>query len=198
MTARELLDRASILEVWASLGGGPLRHGRGVAFWRDGDGFNVSLDETKNVFFDHAHGEGGGVLMLIETVLGCDRPAALRWLAQHLGVELDGQRSLTAAEKRDYARRRAGAERKARELVEWRRNQLRALKSERNILLISENGACGIARTLLATGCEDEAAWEVIWARAHDDLRGDRVDSEIERVESMSPAELWAEMEAAA
>ena len=30
MSPRELLDRASIGDVWAALGGGPLRHGRGV------------------------------------------------------------------------------------------------------------------------------------------------------------------------
>ena len=56
----------------------------------------------------------------------------------------------------------------------------------------SENGNSAIARTLLATGCEDEAAWAAIWARAHDDLRADEIQREIDRVEALSPAELGA------
>ncbi len=198
MTPRELLDRTSIMQTWQALGGGPLRHGRGVAFWRAGDGHNVSLDDAKGVFFDHAHGTGGGLLGLIQVVLGCDRQDALRWLAQHLNVELDGQRPLTAAEKRAYAIRRAGAERKARELVDWRRDRLRTLRDDRNRLYISENGNSAIARTLLAAGAEDGAAWAAIWARAHDDLRGDEIAAQIERIEELKPAELAAAMEMAA
>lgn len=110
MTGRPLLDRASIIDVWAALGGGPLRHGRGVAFWRGGDGFNVSLDESCGVYFDHAHGEGGGILRLIQT--------------------------------------------------------------------------------LLATGgVDDERASLQIWAHAFDDKEADKIQAEIERVESMPPAE---------
>ena len=198
MTPRELLDRASITDLWTALGGGPLRHGRGRAFWRDGYGNNVAVNETKNVFFDHAHGAGGGVLDLIQTALDCDRSAALRWLAQHLGVALDGERPWTAAEKRESAQQRAGAEQKAHELVEWRRDRLRGLRDDRNRLYISENGTCAIARTLLATGCEDEAAWAAIWARAHDNRRADEIAAEIERVEELTPAGLAAETEAVA
>ena len=190
MSPRDAIDRASIVDIWASLGGGDLRHGRGVAFWRGGDGLNVSLDEAKGVFFDHAHGTGGGILALVETVLGCDRPAALRWLAAHLGVELDGQWSLTAAEKRAYAIRRCEAERKARELTASRKQRLRGLRDDRDRLYISENSTCAIARTSLATGVEDKQGWAAIWARAHDDLRGDEVEADIERIESMTLAEL--------
>lgn len=62
MSPRELLDRTSIIDVWAGLGGGDLRHNRGQAFWRDGDGYNVSVNEAKGVWCDHAHGTGGGSL----------------------------------------------------------------------------------------------------------------------------------------
>jgi hypothetical protein len=41
--AAAVLDRVSISAVWAGLGGGALRHGRGTAFWRGGDGLSVAL-----------------------------------------------------------------------------------------------------------------------------------------------------------
>ena len=50
MTLRELLGRASISDVWVALGGGELRHGRGKGFWRDGDGDNIAINESKDVF----------------------------------------------------------------------------------------------------------------------------------------------------
>ncbi len=86
MTPRDLIEYSSITDVWQALGGGPLRYGRGAAWWRDGDGHNVSLDESKGVWYDHARSEGGGVLDLVQTVLGCDGRAALHWLAGHQGV----------------------------------------------------------------------------------------------------------------
>jgi len=43
VTPRDLIDRASIAEVWAALGGEPTRHGRGQALWRNGGGWNVAL-----------------------------------------------------------------------------------------------------------------------------------------------------------
>ena len=158
MRARDLLDRTSITDVWIALGGAELRHGRGKAFWRDGDGDSVSLNQDNNVFFDFVAGTGGGVLVLIETVLGCDRREAVRWLASHLNVTLDGDRPLTPAQKRDYAIRRAAAERKARELTEWRRARLRRLRGERNRLYISENGASAIARILDRRGRRGQAS----------------------------------------
>ena len=59
MTIRDLIEGASILSVWNAPGGGPLRHGRGMAFWRDGDGYNIALNEAKGCYYDHAHGQGG-------------------------------------------------------------------------------------------------------------------------------------------
>ncbi len=191
MTVGDLLDRASISDVWADLGGGELRHGRGKAFWRDGDAYSVSLNQDKNVFFDFVTGTGGGVLMLIETVLGCDRRNALRWLADHLGVSLDDRQPLTREEKRRYAQRRSGAESKAQNLTGWRRDTLRRLRGERNPLYESENMASAVARTLLAeTGGGDDEAWAHIFEHALDDQRADQIDREIQRLESATPAEL--------
>ena len=185
-TPRDIIAQASILSVWAALGGGPLRHGRGRAWWRNGDGDNVALDEIKGCFYDHAHGTGGGVLMLIEIVRGCDRRAAIKWLADHQNVNLDDHRPLTCDEKRRYARRRSRAESKAADLTERRRDTLRRLRGERNRLYESENMACAVARVLLATGdgSGDEAAWRNIWQHAIDDLQADAIDREIQRIES--------------
>ena len=41
---RDVLSRVTLPQVWAALGGGEIRHQRGKAFWRGGDGWNVSLD----------------------------------------------------------------------------------------------------------------------------------------------------------
>lgn len=199
MTAQEIIGRADIVDVWAALGGGDLRHGRGVAFWRGGDNLSVSIDAKKNCWYDFVAAEGGGILRLIEAVQGCDRLAALRWLADHHNVQLDGRRPLTRQEKRAYAIRRAGAEREAAELTAWREELLRLLREERNHLYISENGNSAIARTLIDhPGPDDEAAWQSIWQHAFDDQKADHIQTEIERIESMTPEELATFMEAAA
>ena len=199
MTLRDLLDHTSIAKVWTALGGGPLHHGRGKACWWDGDGDNISLDGSNRVWYDHAHGKGGGVLALIETALDCDRRGALRWLADHLGVELDGQRPLTREEKRAYAIRRAEAERKARKLTAWRRNRLRDLRDDRNPLYTSENAVSAVARVLLKhAGPDDEAAWSLIWQHAFDNEKADAIQAKIKRIEATSPVELYAEMKRAA
>ena len=194
MTVRDLIDGASILRVWNALGGGELRHGRGRACWRDGDGYNVSLEESKGTWYDHAHGQGGGILDLIQTVLGSDRRDAVRWLADDRGVSLDNDRPLTREEKRCYAQWRSRAVSEARNLTEWRRDKLLRLRDERNPLYESENMASAAARALLATGdgSGDEDAWRDIWQHAHDDLRADAIDRQIQRLESASPGELVA------
>ena len=192
MTARDLIDRASIQNVWEALGGGPLRHGRGAAWWRDGDGDNIALDESKGCWYDHAHGKGGGILDLIQTVLGSDRRDAVRWLADHRSVNLDNDRPLTRDEKRRYAQRRSHAESKARNLTKWRCARLRRRRGDRNRLYLSENASSSVARTLLAEtgGIGDEEQWDYIFSRCHDDQRADQVDREIRRIESATPAEL--------
>ena len=194
MRARDLLARTSITDVWAALGGDDLRHGRGKAFWRDGDGDNIAVNESKNVFFDHAWGEGGGILVLIETVLSCKRREALRWLAAHEGVSLDNQRPLRRRARRQYATDRSRAESQARDLTAWRRRLLRRMGEERNRLYISENAVSAVGRTLLAeTGAYgNENAWACIWKRALDDQRGDEANRQIEAFEKATVRELIA------
>ncbi len=191
MTPRELLDSASITEVWAALGGPRLRRGRGQAWWRSGDGYNIALDESKGAWFDHARGKGGGILALIETTLACDRRCALSWLADHLGALLDDN-PLSETERRAYAERRRKAKARARELTEWREGSLFDLRAERNQLWRSEREASRLALQLLRDGKNEDPRWDAIWKHALDDQRGDDVDRAVFRVEALSPAELIA------
>ena len=73
-----------ILELWAALGGGELKRSagqfRGRAFWRDGDGYSISLHPKTNHWFDFVTVTGGGWLSLTETALGVSQRDALQWL----------------------------------------------------------------------------------------------------------------------
>ena len=147
MSPRELPEAASIVAVWSALGGPEPRHGRGPAFWRGGDGHNVSLDQRRGVWYDHARGEGGGVIDLIDKVQGCDRASSLRWLASHLGVSLDDGRSVSGAERQEYAERRRRAEEEAQALADWRDAYLRELTQRRNHLWGTCRRACALGVT---------------------------------------------------
>ena len=116
MTAADIIGATTITQVWVAQGGDPPKHGRARAFFRNGDNPQaVSLNDAKGCWYDHRDGVGGGVLDLIQHVLGCDRGAALRWLADFTGLPLES-RPLTAADRARYAQ----ARREATELVEWR------------------------------------------------------------------------------
>jgi hypothetical protein len=82
----EIKRRADIREVWSALGGGKLRGGRGQAFWRNGDGYNVALDPRRGTWYDFVAGEGGDAIALIETVQQCGFKEAIAWLADHVGL----------------------------------------------------------------------------------------------------------------
>lgn len=97
----------NIVEVWSALGGGPLQRGRGRAFWRGGDGFNVEIYPRTGTWRDHRAGEGGGILRLIELALGCDRRVALAWLADNFGIAMLER---TPEERRAWQRKRQLAE----------------------------------------------------------------------------------------
>lgn len=191
VNARDLIDRASITDAWTALGGPPLRHGRGVAFWRGGDGYNVKLSTERGLWYDHARGDSGGILDLIQTVLGCDRRGAVHWLANHLGVELDSE-PLSPSARRQWARRRARAEREARSLADWRADYLASLRARRNAHWDSERDACATALQLLDAGDDDSPTWGAVWAHAPDDIEGERIEREIDRVAGLGTAELIA------
>jgi hypothetical protein len=81
-TTREIISHIRISTVWAALGGGPLHHSRGRAFWRGSHDYNVSLSDEKNAWFDFAGETGGGVLDLIQQVRGGNRTEALKFVAE--------------------------------------------------------------------------------------------------------------------
>lgn len=91
-----------IVSVWSALGGGPLRGKRGQAFWRNGDGHCVGVNAEKGTWRDYRDGTGGGALALVETVLGCPRSDALRWLEGNCG--LDARRSFTRQERTEHVK----------------------------------------------------------------------------------------------
>ena len=132
--AYEIVSRARITEVWQALGGDSPKFGRAPAFWRKTRDRNVGLNDDKGGWYDFAHNEGGGVLDLIQHVRGGSRKEALEWLAGLLCIPLD-DRPLTEAQKRQYARQRAAAEREAGELIAWRDGLVRALEEYRDSVL---------------------------------------------------------------
>ena len=71
-----------LAEVIAVLGGPEVRHGRVPAWWRGGDGLNISVDGEQ--WFDHVANEGGGPLQLAQTVLG--ETEGLVWFKERYGA----------------------------------------------------------------------------------------------------------------
>lgn len=129
------LSSVRIAEVWRRLGGGELRHGRGRAFWRGGDGLNVALDPERGRWFDHAACVGGGVLALVLTALDCDRRSALAWLSAEGFIEAPTH---SPEQRRAYSRRRDAASVVARDIEHWRV----ALAEELNACKVAAIEAC--------------------------------------------------------
>jgi hypothetical protein len=109
-TTSDVLARVKISDVYAALGGPKLRKMRGPAFWRGGDGFNVSLDDGRGLWHDFTTDEGGGVLDLVVHVRGGNRADALHWLADLAGVPLDDT-PLTPEDRERWAAERQALER---------------------------------------------------------------------------------------
>ena len=178
-----------IASVWFALGGGPLRRGRAVAFWRRGDGYNVSLSEAKGCYYDHVAGEGGGTLSLVEMVLTCDRPAAWGWLRATFNIP---DHSFTPAERRAWARRRARAEREADSLTVWRRRAIETLRFWRNHFW---DTFCRADRWLRSPeGCgadfDDFCTLPALRAVTDGQRLGDTLNEALERLEGLEPAEV--------
>lgn len=86
------IDLPPIAHVWTSLGGGQLVSGRGKAFWRNGDGYNVSLNSDRQAWYDFASGVGGGVLDLVCVALNeHSRKAAMQWVIDNFNLEPTAQ-----------------------------------------------------------------------------------------------------------
>ena len=158
MTASDMLSRVRISEVWQALGGDPPKFSRAPAFWRKTRDRNVRLDDDKGAWYDFRDREGSGVLGLIQHVRGGSRKEALEWLAAFLCIPLE-DRPLTEAQKRQYARQRAAAEREAGELIAWRDGLVRALQGYRDSVLQAYHRArCYIGEHGLESPMGDLAA----------------------------------------
>src|SRR5207247_2428615 len=69
------------------------------------DGYNVTLNDTKGVWYDQRDQVGGGILKLVVHVRGGTQKEAFRWLADFAGVPLV-DRQLTPVEQYTSAQRR--------------------------------------------------------------------------------------------
>jgi hypothetical protein len=144
MTAAEMVIHARIGQVWGALGGGEIKRKRSQAFWRNGDGWSVTLNDDKNCWFDHRDGVGGGVLDLIQRVRGGSPAEALRWLSEFYALPLDGA---SPEQRRRYAKARRRAPRLALAAEIWhieRHAELDELKldaAERDDILALEAAA---------------------------------------------------------
>lgn len=86
-----MTDLPPIREVWLALGGElPKRGSRVKAFWRSGNGLSVSLNFTKNTWYDFVASEGGGTIKLAAAVLGTDTKGAFRWLKETFNLKSTG------------------------------------------------------------------------------------------------------------
>jgi hypothetical protein len=105
VTAGEMVRRCRIVAVAEALGL-DVKRGRCRAAWRNGDGWNVALDDERGAWYDFVGNDSGGVLALIERCLGCERREAAEWLASYMGARLDdGPASFK--DRRQMARQRA-------------------------------------------------------------------------------------------
>jgi hypothetical protein len=120
-----VLARVKISEVYRTLTGKqPKKAGadtwRATAVWRGGDGPNVSLNDTRNVWLDFVSNEGGGVLDLIVLICGGSRQDAFHWLADFAGVRLE-ERPLTPEERADWAEQQRQIKRELPRARLWQR-----------------------------------------------------------------------------
>jgi hypothetical protein len=117
-----ILESVTISNVYRALGGATLPNGRrGVAFWRDGaNGFNVSLNDTKGTWFDHAAGEGGGLLDLVVKVRGGTKQEAVRYLAALAGIPIDDDSPAAVEARARWAADREALRRDLPNAEHWR------------------------------------------------------------------------------
>ena len=127
-------------------------------------------------------GVGGGVLRLIETATGCDRRAAVQWLADHHGVELDGQSPAQAIE---WRRRRAAAEKQAEDLIEWRDRLILGLRGYRNN---AWDRARAIEDEATALGPGSERGWQATAEATEARRAGDCLDGYADYVRGIQAA----------
>ena len=178
----------SITEVWQALGGGELKRGRGRAFWRGGDGLNISINADKGAWYDFTAGTGGGILDLVATVLACDRPGAGQWIRDAFGIP---ERTLTPAERRAWRRQRARAEREAAALAAWRSWALLTLRHWRDHFWRRSRRAENWMRGAgLKLGFDNRHILDALTAVTDGERTADRMNEAVERLIQMNPSDV--------
>lgn len=166
------IEDLEIVDVWRALGGGPLQGSRGRAFWRDGDGLSVSLNSGRGVWKDFVSGVGGGILALVMIALGCGKAEALAWLVDNCGVATGNE--YAAADRREFARRRAAAKLIATQLIERRDEAFNAIREAKRRKLEEYHQLNSAAYA--AEDIELSAQAEGIWSELQSlDAEGDRI-----------------------
>jgi len=108
MSATYIVDATTITKIWLALGGPEPKRGRASAFYLEGNNPQaVCLDNAKGCWFGHRDGVGGGMLDLIQRVLGCDRVGALQWLSNFTGSRLEDRAAVRAGRQALVERREA-------------------------------------------------------------------------------------------
>jgi hypothetical protein len=140
------LSQVRFIEVWRTLGGPEIRSGRAPAWWWGSRDPNVSIDPERGAFYDHVQNRGGEVLVLVETVLNCDRAHALAWLGEEGFIE---SRHLSREERREYARRKSQATSASVDIGYWRRAFIPELNARKlTAVQVGDDEALGRAASL--------------------------------------------------
>ncbi len=182
-----ILPQIPIVDVWRRLGGAePKRSGgeyRGRAFWRDGDALSVAIDPEKNCYYDFRDSSGGGVLALVELILGCGQREALEWLRDEFGLE-DSRAQATPEQRRIQVE----SERMEADMQPAYRVFLRELEARRNELI-----------RLLRVAADEDTEMELAFvysriATMRDAIDGDRFDDDAIEV-TLAIVKLLSEVE---
>ena len=184
MSASDIIARVRITQIVEALGG-KVRHKRCQAFWRKGDGWNVSLNDDKGTWFDHARGEGGGVLDLVQRIRGCDRKEALQWVADFAGVPLES--GLTQEQRREYANRVRAAKAETQVFVQWRGQLLERWRELRNDYFEIYHDA---RRLIAAVGLESDIGQDAADIYEVAEVRYQFFDSLLSAIQSASWSDL--------
>jgi hypothetical protein len=166
-TSADVIAAVHISDVYQALTGTKPRQAgigrfRARAIWRDGDGYNVALDDGRGCWYDHVTGEHGGVLSLVQVVRGGTKQESLRWTADLAGIELT-DRPLTLMERERYRLQKAIADREGADVVAWRDGLVSTLREHRNAFLsayhkarnyVLANGVDTPFANLMADACE--------------------------------------------
>ncbi len=187
-TLDEVISRTDLRDIVRELGGPEIVNGRCAAWYRDGKSKrSLSIDAQR--WYDHGTQRGGGVLDLIQLVLGCTRRNAAEWLAAFYGLSLGAR---TPKEIRKWRRRKVETDGAVDDLAEWRAGRIQALMVERNRCYANERVAEAEANRLIGEGrsLDEEYLWALVNSQVIDRGRGRDSETQLNELEALPPADL--------